>query len=56
MAGGGFLAGDRSTYDYGGGVTFSVVVTFLIAASCGLIFGYDTGVSGVCAYDELSLG
>jgi len=32
--------------DYGGGVTFSVVVTSLMAASCGLIFGYDSGVSG----------
>lgn len=35
--------------DYGGGVTFSVVVTCLMAASCGLIFGYDIGVSGACA-------
>jgi hypothetical protein len=33
--------------DYGGGVTFSVAVTSLMAASCGLIFGYDIGVSGV---------
>ncbi|RLN04651.1 hypothetical protein C2845_PM13G18020 [Panicum miliaceum] len=32
--------------DYGGGVTFSVVVTCLMAASCGLIFGYDSGISG----------
>ena len=32
--------------DYSGGVTFSVVVTGLMAASCGLIFGYDIGVSG----------
>uniref|UniRef100_A0A0E0KRB6 Major facilitator superfamily (MFS) profile domain-containing protein n=1 Tax=Oryza punctata TaxID=4537 RepID=A0A0E0KRB6_ORYPU len=32
--------------DYGGGVTASVVVTCLIAASCGLIFGYDIGVTG----------
>ncbi|KAJ1271294.1 hypothetical protein BS78_06G117900 [Paspalum vaginatum] len=33
-------------HDYGGGVTVSVVVTCLMAASCGLIFGYDIGVSG----------
>ncbi|GJN02741.1 hypothetical protein PR202_ga20122 [Eleusine coracana subsp. coracana] len=32
--------------DYGGGLTFSVVVTCLIAASCGLIYDYDNGVSG----------
>jgi hypothetical protein len=43
MAGGGSSVGVR---DYGGGVTFSVVVTSLMAASCGLIFGYDSGVSG----------
>ncbi|GJN27425.1 hypothetical protein PR202_gb15449 [Eleusine coracana subsp. coracana] len=33
-------------HDYGGGMTISVVVTCLMAASCGLIFGYDIGVSG----------
>ena len=32
-------------WDYGD-VTFSVVVTCLMAASCGLIFGYDSGISG----------
>ncbi|KAK3142438.1 hypothetical protein QOZ80_4BG0346450 [Eleusine coracana subsp. coracana] len=47
MAGGGFAAPDGShTHDYGGGVTFPVVLTCLMAASCGLIFGYDIGVSG----------
>ncbi|TVU14369.1 hypothetical protein EJB05_37832 [Eragrostis curvula] len=46
MAGGGFAApaGGRA-HDYGDGVTSSVVVTCLMAASCGLIFGYDIGVS-----------
>ncbi|EEE61101.1 hypothetical protein OsJ_15008 [Oryza sativa Japonica Group] len=39
-------AGTEAARDYGGGVTASVVVTCLIAASCGLIFGYDIGVSG----------
>ncbi|PUZ47433.1 hypothetical protein GQ55_7G164500 [Panicum hallii var. hallii] len=43
MAGGGH---DGGAGDYGGGVTFSVVVACLMAASCGLIFGYDSGVSG----------
>uniref|UniRef100_A0ACD5UC31 Uncharacterized protein n=1 Tax=Avena sativa TaxID=4498 RepID=A0ACD5UC31_AVESA len=46
MSRGGFAAADRA-HGYGGGsVTISVVVTCLMAASCGLIFGYDIGVSG----------
>ncbi|TVU06871.1 hypothetical protein EJB05_46907, partial [Eragrostis curvula] len=32
--------------DYSGGVTVPVAVICLIAASCGLIFGYDVGVTG----------
>jgi hypothetical protein len=46
MTGGGFVAADGSAHDYGGCVTFPVVVTSLMAASCGLIYGYDTGVTG----------
>lgn len=48
MTRGGFAAaeGGHARDDYGGGVTVSVVVTCLMAASCGLIFGYDIGVSG----------
>ena len=50
MAGGGFATAEgghaRDDYGGGGGVTVSVVVTCLMAASCGLIFGYDVGVSG----------
>uniref|UniRef100_J3LYG5 Major facilitator superfamily (MFS) profile domain-containing protein n=1 Tax=Oryza brachyantha TaxID=4533 RepID=J3LYG5_ORYBR len=46
MAGGGFVSGGGGAQDYGGGITFSVVVTRLMAASCGLIFGYDSGVTG----------
>ncbi|KAL6650827.1 hypothetical protein ACP70R_009752 [Stipagrostis hirtigluma subsp. patula] len=47
MAGGGFIAADGGgARDYGEGITFSVVVTSLMAASCGLIWGYDSGVSG----------
>uniref|UniRef100_A0A453C3U6 Major facilitator superfamily (MFS) profile domain-containing protein n=1 Tax=Aegilops tauschii subsp. strangulata TaxID=200361 RepID=A0A453C3U6_AEGTS len=45
MAGGGFVAGDGRAQEYGGRMTFSVVVTSLMAASCGLIFGYDSGVT-----------
>jgi hypothetical protein len=44
MAGGGFAAAAE-----GGGVTVPVAVTCLMAASCGLIFGYDIGVSGARA-------
>ncbi|KAL6880112.1 hypothetical protein ACP4OV_011677 [Aristida adscensionis] len=32
--------------DYSGGVTVPVAVICLMAASCGLIFGYDVGVAG----------
>ncbi|KAL6658843.1 hypothetical protein ACP70R_002883 [Stipagrostis hirtigluma subsp. patula] len=32
--------------DYSGGVTVPVAIICLIAASCGLIFGYDVGVTG----------
>ncbi|XP_044453350.1 sugar transport protein MST1 isoform X1 [Triticum aestivum] len=46
MAAGGFVAGDSRVQEYGGRMTFSVVVTSLMAASCGLIFGYDSGVTG----------
>ncbi|TVU14361.1 hypothetical protein EJB05_37824, partial [Eragrostis curvula] len=49
MAGGGYVtAAEGSALDYGEGmgITFSVVVTSLMAASCGLIYGFDSGVSG----------
>ncbi|KAL6650832.1 hypothetical protein ACP70R_009757 [Stipagrostis hirtigluma subsp. patula] len=46
MAGGGFAVADAPSANYGGRVTFSVVVTCLMAASGGLIFGYDIGISG----------
>lgn len=46
MAGGGFAVANGPSVDYGGRVTFSVVVTCLMAASGGLIFGYDIGISG----------
>ncbi|CAI0442124.1 unnamed protein product [Linum tenue] len=34
------------TKDFGGRITSSVVVTCVVAASSGLIFGYDIGISG----------
>ncbi|CAL5031714.1 unnamed protein product [Urochloa decumbens] len=46
MAGGASVVPDGGAGNYGGGLTFSVVVTSLMAASCGPIFGYDGGVSG----------
>jgi hypothetical protein len=55
MAGGGFAAAEgghaRDDYGGGGGVTVPVVVTCLMAASCGLIFGYDIGVTGARVLD-----
>ncbi|KAL9247647.1 hypothetical protein vseg_021059 [Gypsophila vaccaria] len=47
MAGGGPLAADEAPGgDYGGRVTVAVVITCIVAASGGLIFGYDIGISG----------
>ncbi|KAL6650822.1 hypothetical protein ACP70R_009747 [Stipagrostis hirtigluma subsp. patula] len=46
MAGGMVVATDGPAADYGGGLTFSVFITCLVAASGGLIFGYDIGISG----------
>lgn len=45
MAPGAFAVnGQDKSYD--GGITASVVITCIVAASGGLIFGYDIGVSG----------
>ncbi|GMN52555.1 hypothetical protein TIFTF001_021695 [Ficus carica] len=44
MAGGAFVAQGGRHYE--GGVTVFVVVTCLVAAMGGLIFGYDLGISG----------
>ncbi|KAL8167070.1 hypothetical protein V2J09_008569 [Rumex salicifolius] len=45
MAGGGFAA-DGGVGDFGGRITAMVVITCIVAASGGLIFGYDIGISG----------
>ena len=42
----GVEAGHGSPLAYGGELTFTVVMTCLVAASGGLIFGYDIGISG----------
>ncbi|KAF8769380.1 hypothetical protein HU200_006615 [Digitaria exilis] len=49
---GGLITTNDNVHDYGEGMTFSVMVTCLMAASCGLILGYDSGISGV--YSTLS--
>jgi len=50
MPGGAFLLNSGgSMADSSGGLTVSVVVTCLMAASGGLIFGYDIGISGAPA-------
>ncbi|PIA60588.1 hypothetical protein AQUCO_00300229v1 [Aquilegia coerulea] len=45
MAGGSFVS-TGEVKDYGGKVTVFVIMTCLVAATGGLIFGYDIGVSG----------
>ncbi|MED6219463.1 Sugar transport protein 5 [Stylosanthes scabra] len=45
MAGGGFAV-EAPGGSFDGRVTLSVIITCCVAASCGLIFGYDVGVSG----------
>ncbi|KAJ3702332.1 hypothetical protein LUZ61_006037 [Rhynchospora tenuis] len=42
----GFRIANGPITDYGGSLTFSVILTCIMAASGGLIFGYDIGISG----------
>jgi hypothetical protein len=46
MAGGGFAGAQGDGRKYEGGVTAFVVITCLVAAMGGLMFGYDIGISG----------
>ncbi|XP_042492767.1 sugar transport protein 5-like [Macadamia integrifolia] len=46
MAGGLLAVGDGNVSGFGGRLTASVVITCIVAASGGLIFGYDIGISG----------
>ncbi|WJX38699.1 Sugar transport protein 5 [Trifolium repens] len=45
MAGGGFSI-DAPSNGFDGKITLSVIITCIVAASSGLIFGYDVGISG----------
>ncbi|KAK7311627.1 hypothetical protein RJT34_09884 [Clitoria ternatea] len=45
MAGGGFSV-DAPNGDFLGKITLSVIITCIVAASSGLLFGYDIGISG----------
>jgi len=45
MAGGGFAI-DAPSNGFDGKITLSVIITCIVAASSGLIFGYDIGISG----------
>ncbi|KAJ8625698.1 hypothetical protein MRB53_034228 [Persea americana] len=45
MAGGAFAVNGEGK-EYGGKLTVSVIITCIVAASGGLIFGYDIGISG----------
>lgn len=42
----GFAVANGPTTDYGASLTFPVILTCVMAASGGLIFGYDIGISG----------
>ena len=47
MAGGGFSMDTQVTAtNVGGKVTLSIIITCIVAASSGLLFGYDVGISG----------
>lgn len=45
MAGGGFVA-DAPTTSFDSKITLAILITCIVAASGGLIFGYDVGISG----------
>ncbi|KAJ3679585.1 hypothetical protein LUZ60_017596 [Juncus effusus] len=53
---GGFAVANGSATDYGGSLTFAVILTCIMAASGGLIFGYDIGISGGVTSMESFLG
>ena len=49
MAVGGFAV-DGNVGAFSGRITASVVITCIVAASGGLIFGYDIGISGALLF------
>jgi len=46
MAGGGLALDVSSAGNIDAKITAAVVMSCIVAASCGLIFGYDIGISG----------
>lgn len=46
----GVFAVEGLSGNYGGRITMSVVMTCIVAASGGLIFGYDIGISGSISF------
>ena len=46
MAGGAIVVTSSSGKEYPGKLTMFVLVTCIVAATGGLIFGYDIGISG----------
>ncbi|PIA63860.1 hypothetical protein AQUCO_00201288v1 [Aquilegia coerulea] len=46
MAGGGYVVNGSTSNSSNGRLTMSVIITCIVAASGGLIFGYDIGISG----------
>lgn len=56
MAVGGFAVdGPLAVTGVEGKITVSVVITCIVAASCGLIFGYDIGISGAFCVNYLAV-
>lgn len=53
MAVGAFAVEGGNTSGFAGRITVSVVITCIVAATSGLIFGYDIGISGAfCCLDS----
>lgn len=53
MAGGIISNSDDSKKEFAGKITFYVVICGIIAATGGLMFGYDIGISGLSLYFDV---
>jgi len=53
MAGGVFAVDSTpdAAINIGGKLTLSIIITCIVAASSGLLFGYDIGISGSLYYE-----